>query len=151
MQHEWWIVVMDGSRARVFEAERLPSALREVEDLIDPAGRLQEHEIGTERPGRSFESVGAARHALSGRTTARQRHRAQFAKRVADRVDEALAQGRFRRLGLIAPPAMLGELRQALSPRCRSRCSLELASDIGQFGRSQIERHLAHAVPAARS
>ena len=151
MQNEWWIVVVDSSRARFFEAERLPSSLHEVEDLIDPAGRLQEHETGSERPGRSFESVGGARHALTGRTTARQRSRAQFARRVADHVEEALAQGRFRRLGLVAPPAMLGELRQALSERCRSRCSLEVASDIGRFGRTQIERHLAHAVPAVRS
>jgi protein required for attachment to host cells len=150
VQNEWWIVVVDGSRARFFEAGRLPSALNEVEDLIDPAGRMSERELGTDRPGRSFESVGGARHALSSASTARQRGRQQFARRVADRVDDALAQGRFRRLGLVAPPAMLGELRHALSARCRSRCDLELASDIGQFGRTQIERHIAHAVPVAR-
>lgn len=151
MQNEWWIVVMDGSRARFFEAERLPSSLHEVADLIDPGGRLPERELGVDRPGRVYESVGGARHSVSAHATLRQRSRAQFAQRVANHVEQALAQGRFRRLGLVAPPALLGELRHALSPRCRARCELELASDIGRFGQAQIERHIAHAVPMARA
>jgi protein required for attachment to host cells len=150
MQTEWWIVVVDGTRARIFEAERLPATLHEVEDLIDPSGRLPERELGHDRPGRVYESVGRARHAVSPPTSVRQRHREQFAGQIADRVELALAQGRFRKLGLVAPPAMLGVLRSALSPQCRARCGLELASDIGGYGRVQIERHLAHAAPPAK-
>ena len=150
MQGDWWVVVADSARARIFEAAELPAPLREIEDLVEPEGRMPERELQSDRPGRSFESVGGARHAMSRLHSPRANSRLKFAQRIADRLDHALAEGRFRRLGLVAPPAMLGALRAALSPQCRAHCSLELASDIGRFGRIQIERHLAHASPVAR-
>lgn len=150
MQSEWWVVVADSSRARIFEATELPSPLRELEDLIEPEGRMAGRELLADRPGRSFESVGGARHALVTPTGPRVASRQRFAQRIAERLDRGLGEGSFRKLALVAPPAMLGALRGALSPQCKVRCALELASDVGRFGRVQIERHLAHSAAVAR-
>lgn len=146
----WWIVVADAARARIFSAAELPAPLREVEDLVQPEGRLPERALGADRPGRSFESVGGARHAMSPRTGPRAASRHRFAERIAERLDRGFAEGSYRRLALVAPPAMLGALRAALSPSCKAHCELELASDIARLGRVEIERHLAHSATVAR-
>ncbi len=150
MNTGWWVVVADSSRARIFETADLPAPLREVEDLVQPEGSLPERMLQSDRPGRSFESVGGARHAMSAHTGPRAISRMKFAHRIAERVDRGLAEGSFRRLALVAPPAMLGALRGAMSPQCKTHCELELANDIARMSRLQIERHLAHSGTVAR-
>ncbi|NBS64395.1 MAG: host attachment protein [Betaproteobacteria bacterium] len=150
MEAGWWVVVADSARARIFVATELPAPLREIEDLIQPEGRMSERTLLHDRPGRSFESVGGARHAISPHTSPRALSRHRFAERIAERIDRGLAEGSFRRLALVAPPAMLGALRAALSPPCKAHCELEIASDIGRMGRVDIERHLAHSATVAR-
>ncbi|MFM7567324.1 MAG: host attachment protein [Betaproteobacteria bacterium] len=150
MDAGWWVVVADASRARIFEAAELPQPPREIEDLVQPEGRMPERALQSDRPGRSFESVGGARHAMSPHSGPRASSRLKFAQRIVDRIDRGLAEGRFRRLALVAPPAMLGALRSSLSPQCKAHCELELASDIARLGRVQIERHLAHSAQVAR-
>ena len=151
MDAGWWVVVADASRARIFEAAELPEPLREIEDLVQPEGRMPERSLQSDRPGRSFESVGGARHAMSQHGGGpRAISRMKFAHRIVDRIDRGLAEGRFRRLALVAPPAMLGALRSSLSPQCKAHCERELASDIARLGRVQIERHLAHSAQVAR-
>jgi protein required for attachment to host cells len=150
MDTVWWVVVADSSRARIFETLDLPAPLREVEDLVQPEGRMPERMLQSDRPGRSFESVGGARHAMSAHTGPRAMSRLKFAHRIAERLDRGLAEGSFRRLALVAPPAMLGALRGALSAQCKAHCELELASDVSHLPRVQIERHLAHSANVAR-
>lgn len=115
MEAGWWVVVADSARARIFMAAELPAPLREIEDLIRPEGRLPERALPHDRPGRSFVSVGGARHAssphASPRAASRHRFAERIADRIADRIDRGLAEGSFRRLALVAPPAMLGALQ----------------------------------------
>lgn len=150
MDTGWWVVVADSSRARIFTTADLPAPLRELEDLVQLEGRMPERMLQSDRPGRSFESVGGARHAISAHTGPRATSRMKFAKRIAERLDRGLAEGDFRRLALVAPPAMLGALRGALSSQCKAHCELELASDVAHLPRVQIERHLAHSGNVAR-
>jgi protein required for attachment to host cells len=150
MDAGWWVVVADSSRARIFETIELPAPLRELEDLVQPEARMPERMLQSDRPGRAFESVGGARHAMSAQSGPRVVSRLKFAQRIAERIDRGLAEGRFRRLALVAPPAMLGAMRGALSVHCKAHCELELASDIAHLPRVQIERHLAHSANVAR-
>jgi len=51
MDARWWVVVADASRARIFEAAELPEPLREIEDLVQPEGRMPERALQSDRPG----------------------------------------------------------------------------------------------------
>jgi protein required for attachment to host cells len=123
-----WIVVADGGRAIIFEYRGADQALRETmrrEAPPNPASREQ----GTDRPGRSFESVGGARHAIE---PARDPHDAMedaFAGDLARSLEAALEDHELA-LVLVAPPRFLGLLRHHLSARARSRVIGEVGKDL---------------------
>ena len=59
-----WIVVADQSKARVFTVDDPRGELRELEHLEHLAGSDQAQTLGSDRPGRSFDSSGQGRHAM---------------------------------------------------------------------------------------
>jgi len=111
---KFWIIVADSARARIFDAEKGLSDISEIAALIHTEGREQDRDLGSDRPGRSFDSVGGGRHAMSKHVSPHEHEADLFAKRVADHLKTALQSGEFRRLKLAAPPAFLGLLRKHL-------------------------------------
>ena len=59
-----WVLIADASRARVFEARGKGHGLAIVQDMILDAELAPSRDLGTDRPGRSFELVGSTRHAM---------------------------------------------------------------------------------------
>jgi protein required for attachment to host cells len=124
-----WLLLADGRRARVLVEERRGAALSEPtawvmqiseEDLYDPQ----------DRPPRSFESVGAARHGMDGGRNLHEKEEENFLKRVAARVTEAEKQGGFAHLVVAAPPRALGLLRAQFPPAVKARVRNELDKDL---------------------
>ncbi len=146
MQTDWWVVVCDGARARIFSADMLPAPLREIEDLIDASGRLAFREIDDDRAGRAFDSFGGGRHAMAEPTEPHDKRRAQFARRIAERVESARRAHDFAHLAIVAPPDLLGDLRTALPPASRALCGFELARELTALGSRDIEQHLRRAL-----
>ena len=52
---------------------------------------------------------------------------------------------------LVAPPATLGDLREALTKGVQARVAAELAQDLVKTPQSQLRRHLRDVLPAASS
>lgn len=142
-----WIVVADGAHAAAMETAAGDPQLHPVEDMHFATDLPATHEIVRDRVGRSFESVGAARHAKDGRTDPHRELKRQFAKRVSAALRSRLAKGRFDHLILIAPPAMLGDLRAALPKPVRERIRAELPQDLVKMPARKLRRHLRTALP----
>jgi Protein required for attachment to host cells len=53
-----WVLIADGRRARVFESRGKGAALTVVESMTLNTELPPSRDLGTDRPGRSFESVG---------------------------------------------------------------------------------------------
>ncbi|NJO32354.1 MAG: host attachment protein [Rhodospirillales bacterium] len=105
------------------------------------------HELVRDRVGRSFESVGNARHAKDGRTDPHRELKRQFAGRVSAALSTRLAHGRFEHLIIIAPPVMLGDLRAAFPKPVRDRIRAELPQDLVKMPARKLRRHLREALP----
>lgn len=132
-----WIVAADASRARILQvADR--DRLVEVENLLNPEGRLQNREIDTDGPGRfprgnTWEpDVSAVEH-----------RNELFAKRVADYLDKARNDRRYERLVVVAAPKMLGQLRQELGKEVEKLVLDEVPKDLSWFNAREIERYFA--------
>jgi len=106
MQNGWWMMVCDAARARVFKAPELGARMSEVDDWIEPAGRVSGCELETDRPGRGMDRARGGRHAMDPPTDPHDKVEAMFARTVAERLSAAHQAGRFSQLALIAPPAM---------------------------------------------
>ena len=138
-----WIVAADSSRARVLQVADPEKKLIEIEDLLNPEGRLQDREIasdalgrwsGPDRPGGNSMHAGAspAEHAVE-----------QFAKRIGEYLDKARTAHRYERLCLVAPPKFLGTLRQELGREVQKLVAEELPKDLSWLSGRELERYFA--------
>ena len=136
-----WIIAADSSRARILQVTDRDEHLEEIEDLLNPEGRVHDRELisdaqprfhGTRGPGSDREEPSAADHATD-----------LFAKRVADYLDKARTAQRYDRLHLIAAPKFLGQLRKELGKEVQKLVAEELPKDLSGFNAREIEQSLA--------
>lgn len=137
-----WILIANGARARLFSNDGPGHGVKLVSDEVFAGTNLPGREIMSDRPGRTFDSVGAGRHAKEPRTDPREVEKRSFAHELAAMLDDGLKQGKFERLVLVAPPRELGFLRVELSPAVRKRVSAELNKDLTGVAPSEITDHL---------
>src|SRR5688572_20978080 len=90
-----WIVVCDGAKALVLEntGARMRPSLRTREVFDQPD--LKTAELGTDKPGRSFNSVGSRRSAVE-QTDWHEQEEERFLQRFADHLDKAVLAGETR-------------------------------------------------------
>jgi protein required for attachment to host cells len=138
-----WVVIADAARARVFETMGKGTGLTAVEDMALEAELAPSRELGTDRPGRSFESVGSTRHAMESSSDPHREQKRQFARRIADAVEARQAARSFDRLVLVAPAVTMGDLRAVLPPKVKALVAGELVADLTNTPTSDLPAHLA--------
>jgi protein required for attachment to host cells len=82
------------------------------------------------RPPRSFDRVGAGRHAMDKGRSLHEQEEEKFLKRVADRLGHAEKQHQFDHLVIAAPPRALGLLRNLLPANTQARIVAETPKDL---------------------
>ena len=136
-----WIVAADSSRARVLQVADREEKLLEVEDLVNPEGRMNDRELtsdahprlrGTSGPGSDRQEMSAVEHQVE-----------LFAKRIGEHLEKARNEQRYDRLCLVAPPRFLGLLRKELGSEVRKLVAEELPKDLSWLSARELERHLA--------
>jgi protein required for attachment to host cells len=142
-----WVVVADASRARIFETRALGRGLREIEDIANPAGRAHSHDLLTDAGGRTYANAGTRHGSAQPRSDPVEHEVEMFAKRLADRIEQARVERRFERLCLIAPPRFLGLLREKCCRETGKLVEFELAKDLSQLDAAAIDEHLRNDRP----
>jgi protein required for attachment to host cells len=137
-----WILIADGSRAKVLESHGPVSDLVPVEDMAIAKELPANRDLQENRPGRSFESFTPMRHAMENRVEPHRQLKRELAGEIADKLERSLRAGRFDRLAIIAPPTFLGDLRSALSDQVRGKVAAELAKDLVKVPHQDLPRRL---------
>lgn len=112
--HEYWILVADASRARLFARDKKFGPLEELESLVHPESRLRRQDLVTDRPGQVQESRTPGEYAAEEGTDPKEVEAQGFARELAGHLNEARRAGRFTHLVLLAEPHFLGILRKQL-------------------------------------
>lgn len=136
------IVVADQAEAIFYDASSLDVRPREVGRISDPLARKHDRDLVSDRPGRTYESVGGARHALERENDPRHQEAVRFARRISCRLDDALKRGEFGQLVVAAGPPFLGLMRQELSQQVKKRVVLEIGKDLVHGAVEDLRRHL---------
>ena len=137
-----WIVAADASRARILQvADR--ERLVEVEDLVNPEGRLHNREINTDAKGRFAGPDRPGGHSSDDEERTVDHYNELFAKRVADYLEKARTDRRYERLVVVAAPKMLGQPRQELDKEVEKLLVGEVPKDLAWFNARDIERYFA--------
>jgi protein required for attachment to host cells len=137
-----WILVADSSVARIFVAKGPDGPLAEIESLSHTASRLHDRDLASDRPGRTFDSVGAGRHSKELGVSPKEEEAVRFAEQLASRVNAARAANEIDRLMVVAAPRFLGLLRQRLDPPTHKIVAFELDRDLTRMGPEEIRSHL---------
>lgn len=138
-----WIVVADGAQMRVFVNDGPGRGLSEIADKARSADPRPSREIDADRPGRTFDSAGQGRHAMEPSTDSNRHAKRLFAGEIAAALKQAHESKAFDRLVLVAAPATLGDLREALAKEVRGVLYGELAKDLTHLNERDLAGHLS--------
>lgn len=144
---ETWIVVADRARARFFSGTwPLGTALTEVSALIDESGLLRAGEVPNELQGTQIPH-GIYRHRSEPQTDYAHQTAQRFARQIADQLDQRRQSGEYGRLILVAPPTVLGILRETLPHTVTKLVVGEVPQDYSRLPAGQIAELLAARLP----
>ena len=130
------IIVADSARARLFDADPKTRTIAEIGALVHPESREKDLDLTTDKGGRTFDSAGEGRHAMSPHTSAHKLEADVFARELADHLHAARLAGEFKRVDVAAPPAFLGLLRKHLD------------DDVRDCIDKTLDKNLVHETPA---
>jgi protein required for attachment to host cells len=152
MARPTWILVADGSRARLFEQERPDDGrLAQLQSWANPALRLRAESLAVRNMGRASKGhTGTV--TFEPRTSLKEREHDRFAHELAQHLADGVRGGRCDALVLIASNSMLGAIRHALTAQAAKRVQWSAAVDLTRLdGRELRERveALRPPLPAA--
>jgi protein required for attachment to host cells len=139
------------SRIRIVVADQaLDARPKEVGRISDPLAHKHDRDLASDRPGRSYESVGGARHAIERENDPRYQEAVRFARRISCRLDDALNRGEFEELVVAAGPPFLGLMRAEMSQQVKKRVVHEIRKDLVHGPVEALRRHLPESAAEAR-
>ena len=142
-----WIVIADGSRARVYRNDGPGKGLEPLPDMSMTGDRRRDREIMADKPGRAFDSHGRGRHSMEPTTAPRDVAERQFLEQVAHKLEVAARDGAFDRLVIAAAPRALGDLRARLPRSVADRIHAEIDKDLTKLPGNELPKHLAEVLP----
>ena len=146
MTNSTWILVAHRGGARVFENKGPGKGLNLLHDIPHPEGKLKNKDIGADKPGRSFDSLGHGRHSLSTEQEPKAHVAVQFAKQLSTMLDDGRSQQRYGKLVLVAEARFLGNLRAALSNSTAALVTATLDKDLGGVEPHNMPKHLGEII-----
>lgn len=147
-----WIVAADEARARVLQVADREQRLLEIEQMLNPEGRLQEREMQTDADPRfnGHGGVGKPGTGATGGPPSDNQHQGAvehsakvFAREIGRYLEKARQQHRFDELVLVAPPKFLGALRHELGKEVEKLVADELPKDLSWFNARELQAYFA--------
>ncbi|HVG49824.1 MAG TPA: host attachment family protein [Rubellimicrobium sp.] len=138
-----WVLVVDGAKALILE---------NITDGADPNLRVVRKEENDAPDSRGEATTGPEQEGEPKKGTANNYHTFEehrFAEEMAAWLYKAAHRNRFAQLVIVAPPKVLGTLRQSLHKEVASRVVGEIPKTLTSHPVDQIERIVAEELSAA--
>lgn len=137
-----WIVVANSALAKIFRLSKFPK-IEELTSMEHPESRLHDQDLVSSKPGRAFESTGVRRSSYEPESDPKKLEIDKFARILGEYLCTSYQKGKFSRLYIMAGPSFLGMLRQHLNAQTQEIIVAELAKDMTEHKKEEIEQHLA--------
>ncbi len=137
-----WVLVADGSEAKIYAGRHRRASLELVETLSHEASRLHPREVLADAPGRVHDRFGPGRHSIDAGDQMRAEERQRFAREITARLAEAQRQKKFGELVVMAAPAFLGVLREAFTKPLSGAVIAEVPKDLVAHDPASIQEHV---------
>ncbi len=137
-----WVLVADSARARIFKTDSRLGPLLEVGNLVHGEGRLHRQDLVSDRDGRAFDTKGDGRHGMEAKTDPKKQEQISFIAEISQHLKAEHQAEQFHRLFLVAPPAMLGHLRDQLDASLKGSLVGSLDKNLVKLKPDDIRSHL---------
>lgn len=137
-----WVVVADSSRARFFEFVSRSEPLLEMEDMAHAESRLRDQDEVSDKQGGLAGGHGEGGHAFEAPTDIKHHEAEIFAKQIATKLEHGRVNHDYDQLILVAAPAFLGALRQALNDHVNALIKKSLDKDLVAEKEIVIREHI---------
>ena len=138
------VLVGDGRRALFLRNKGNPDHVDLVTERVLEQSNPPTREQGTDRPGRYLGADGVSRSAVE-QTDWHQLAESRFAAQIAEALERAVHAHTFEQLAVIAPPKILGDVREALHKDVAARVVAEIPKDLTSHPIPEINRLLSAA------
>jgi protein required for attachment to host cells len=142
-------LIADGEHARLVTSDA-NHVLRTSLSFDSATAHKASHDLGSDSPGRSFESGGPTRHAMATKHDPHQLEKMKFARFVAAEAGKAASEGQFDHLVLAAPAHVLREIEAALDTRTEAMVAGKLLKDLVKVPDHELWPHLHEWVSSPR-
>lgn len=133
-----WVVVTDSSKARFFSLVSRTEPLQEMEGMVHAEGRMRDQDEVSDKQG----GHGEGGHAFEAPTDVKHHEAEIFARQIADKLEHGRVNHDYDKLILVAPPAFLGTLRQALNNHVQDLVSSSLDKNLVAENETAIREHI---------
>ena len=133
-----WILVANGSRARLLQRDRLADPLFEVKDWVHPQTRQH---AGTQE-GEHRTSGIKERSGLAPRQTPKDHERAQFAREICEWLHKGVSTHHIGAVAVFASNPFLGELMSHGNGPLQQHLCASHALDLTQLTMPELDQRL---------
>lgn len=134
-------LIADGEHARLVRPNA-DNVLDTAMSFDSASAHLASHDLGSDRPGRTFESATTGRHGVAPKHDLHELAKVKFAQFVATQLDQAVVEDAFDRLVLVAPAHTLNAIAHALGARATAKVVGKLAKDLVKVPNHALSSHL---------
>lgn len=143
MFRKTWFLVGDAARAQVYVREEPdPQILPVNTHSFAAPTRNRSSTAGTDRPGVGRDRVGFGRHAMEPEMDWQTHEKLMFAKRLGRELKAGADSHAYDDLVVVAPPWMLGRLRESLDAVTRRMVRAEIPKDLTHLAMHEVSRRL---------
>jgi protein required for attachment to host cells len=151
------IVVADQAEARLYDLRRRDTSMLLVRRLNNPAARLHDRDLKSDRPGRVYDrpaSAGTRRgavqhHATGGERRPRRIESERFARKIAEELERGRGKREFDRLAIVSGQPFRGILLAALGKRLKAMPTTIVAKDLVHDSESQLRGRLSRKLSSS--
>lgn len=142
-----WFLVADGARAQIYAREEPNRHVSPVHTHAFAAPtRNRSSAAGSDRPGVGRDRVGYGRHAMQPEMDWQIHEKLMFAKYLGRTLKAGADSHSYDDLVLVAPPWMLGRLREALDDGTRRLIRAEIPKDLTHLKPHEVSQRLMERV-----
>ena len=135
------VVVANSVHARLFHTEGSQEPLLEQQSLLHAASRSKQQDLVSDRPGRAVGASGSS-HSVGHENDAKQHEAQQFAREIANSLEQGYQRKAFYHVYVVAPARMIGLIRKALSNQLLSTVKGEIDANLVKASAAEIRAHL---------
>ena len=134
-----WILIANGSEARIYNRSEKRSGLQIVSEYHHPESRMKSAELISDRSGHYQSDSSSMGHGSYQEPTPPKKHEMdRFAHELADTLDEARMTRKFNRLVLVSPPHFSGLLNKHMYKEVKNLVSKNVGKDFTKVSEHEL-------------